>query len=177
MAFFDMLNQVAKNIGDKTSEAIEITKLNSKINSERVAADEDLKKIGEFYYSVFIRDGVIAPEVLELCQSVSAHMTVSADAQAEIDRLHAQEAALAQEAAMNREAALNTSEVLQTESPSGIICSSCGASNAPGTKFCCECGSKLEIPVKPMPSICPSCGATVADGLKFCGECGTRITE
>ena len=46
MAFFDKLNQMAKNIGDKTSDAIETSKLNSKINAETTAAGEDLKKIG-----------------------------------------------------------------------------------------------------------------------------------
>ena len=63
MAFFDKLNQVAKNLGDKTTDAIETTKLNSKINSERNAADDELKKIGEFYYSVFANGGSVAPEV------------------------------------------------------------------------------------------------------------------
>ena len=47
MALFDKLNQVAKNIGDKTSDAIETTKLGNKINAEKAAAAEDLKKIGE----------------------------------------------------------------------------------------------------------------------------------
>jgi len=40
MAFFDKLNQVAKNIGDKTNDAIETTKLSSKINAEKSAAAE-----------------------------------------------------------------------------------------------------------------------------------------
>ena len=45
MAFFDKLNQVAKNIGDKTSDAIETTRLNSKIAAEKLAANEELLKI------------------------------------------------------------------------------------------------------------------------------------
>ena len=56
MAFFDKLNQVAKNIGDKTSDAIETGKLNSKVNSEKNLAGEELKKIGEFYYNQFDQD-------------------------------------------------------------------------------------------------------------------------
>ena len=66
MAFFDKLNQVAKNIGDKTNDAIETTRLNSKINAERSAAGEELKKIGEFYYARFAASGEAAPEVLEM---------------------------------------------------------------------------------------------------------------
>lgn len=44
MAFFDKLGDLAKNIGDKTSDAIETNKLNSKINTENAAAGEELKK-------------------------------------------------------------------------------------------------------------------------------------
>ena len=54
MAFFDKLNQVAKNLGDKTTDAIETTKLNTKIHTERNAAAEEFKKIGEYYYNVYI---------------------------------------------------------------------------------------------------------------------------
>jgi len=59
--------------------------------------------------------------------------------------------------------------------PEGIICPSCGAVNSGNTKFCGECGTKLEIPQAPVPKICSGCGAEIAPGLKFCGECGTRV--
>ena len=35
MAFFDKLSEMAKNIGDKTNDAIETTKLNSKSTGKR----------------------------------------------------------------------------------------------------------------------------------------------
>ncbi len=47
-------------------------------------------------------------------------------------------------------------------------CESCGHENAPGQKFCGECGSTLS-------NACPSCGTVNAPGQKFCGECGTPI--
>ena len=53
MAFFDKLGGLAKTIGDKTADAIEINKLSSRINSEKAAAGEEMKKIGEFYYGSF----------------------------------------------------------------------------------------------------------------------------
>lgn len=67
MAFFDKLNDLAKNIGDKTNDAIETGKLNSKINSENAAAMEEIKKIGTYYYNLFAADAgnsLIVPEVL-----------------------------------------------------------------------------------------------------------------
>lgn len=164
MAFLDKLNQVAKNIGDKTNDAIETTKLNSKINAEKSAAAEDLKKIGEHYYSLFAASGEATPEVLELCQSAKAHYDAAVEAQAEIERIKAEKAAAAAPVAAPAPAA-----------PMGNACPSCGASNAPGTKFCCECGGKLETPAVPQPKTCQECGAAVAEGLRFCGECGARL--
>jgi class 3 adenylate cyclase len=49
-----------------------------------------------------------------------------------------------------------------------VICSSCGAENAPGKKFCGDCGSALAM-------ICSSCGGSIASGKKFCGDCGAPV--
>ena len=165
MAFFDKLSDFAKNIGDKTTDAIETGKLQSKINSEKSLAGEELKKIGQFYYNAWLNGGEIAPEILEVCTAAKAHYDAADEAQAEIDRIRAEnEAAKAAAAAPEVPAA-----------PAGIVCTTCGAENAPGTKFCCNCGNKLEIPAPPEPKICPNCGATVADGMRFCGECGQKM--
>ena len=164
MAFFDKLGDLAKNISEKTTDAIETGKLNSKVNTEKNLAGEELKKIGEFYYNAWLESGEIAPEVLEICTAAKAHFDAAAEAQAEIDRIRAEnEAAKAAAAAPAAPAA-----------PVGIECTACGTANNPGTKFCCNCGSKLEIPTPPEPRLCPNCGAAIADGMKFCGECGTR---
>ena len=165
MAFFDKLSDLAKNIGDKTTDAIETGKLQSKINSEKSLAGEELKKIGEFYYNAWLNGGEIAPEILEVCTAAKAHYDAADEAQDEIDRIRAEnEAAKAAAAAPAAPAA-----------PAGIVCTACGAENAPGTKFCCNCGNKLEIPAPPEPKICPNRGATVADGMRFCGECGQKM--
>ena len=164
MAFFDKLNDFAKNISDKTTDAIETGKLQSKVNSEKNLAGEELKKIGEFYYNAWLNGGEIAPEVLDFCTAAKAHYDAAAEAQAEIDRIRAEnEAAKAAAAAPVAPAA-----------PAGIVCAACGTANNPGTKFCCNCGNKLEIPAPPTPKTCPNCGTAIAEGMKFCGECGTR---
>ena len=168
MAFFDKLSDFAKNIGDKTTDAIETGKLQSKINSEKSLAGEELKKIGEFYYNAWLNGGEIAPEILEVCTAAKAHYDAADEAQAEIDRIRAEN-----EAAKAAAAAPAAPEV--PAAPAGIVCTACGAENAPGTKFCCNCGNKLEIPAPPEPKICPNCGATVADGMRFCGECGGAL--
>ena len=47
-------------------------------------------------------------------------------------------------------------------------CTSCGASNLDGLKFCTSCGAALS-------STCPACGAAHDPGQRFCGECGTAL--
>lgn len=53
------------------------------------------------------------------------------------------------------------------QAPAGTVCK-CGASLAPGAKFCSECGEKVK------PAGCPKCGNPDAKG-KFCSECGTAL--
>jgi class 3 adenylate cyclase/tetratricopeptide (TPR) repeat protein len=50
-----------------------------------------------------------------------------------------------------------------------VTCTSCGAANPAGQKFCGECGSALT-------ALCPSCGTANPPGQRFCGECGTPLT-
>jgi class 3 adenylate cyclase/tetratricopeptide (TPR) repeat protein len=48
-------------------------------------------------------------------------------------------------------------------------CGSCGSENAPGQKFCGQCGSRLAL-------TCADCGAANLPTNKFCGECGLPLT-
>ncbi len=126
MAFLDKINQVAKNIGDKTGDAIETTKLNNKIRTERTAATEDFKKIGEYYYNLFVAGNETAPEILEYCQSATAHFDAAAEAQAEIDSIKA----------------ANEAPPVKPNQPR--VCPSCGTAVEAGVSFCSNCGHKME---------------------------------
>jgi len=50
-----------------------------------------------------------------------------------------------------------------------VICSSCGAENKAGRKFCIKCGTGLAL-------TCASCGSPLEPGALFCGECGAPVT-
>jgi class 3 adenylate cyclase/predicted ATPase len=50
-----------------------------------------------------------------------------------------------------------------------LTCTSCGAENTAGKKFCTECGKSLT-------PVCPTCGAEIAGTEKFCGECGALLS-
>ncbi|MGN0142917.1 MAG: SPFH domain-containing protein [Roseburia sp.] len=49
-----------------------------------------------------------------------------------------------------------------------LVCSSCGANIPAESKFCPECGSRLE-------AVCSQCGAKIIPGAKFCLECGNKV--
>ena len=49
-----------------------------------------------------------------------------------------------------------------------MTCSSCGADNKPGRKFCAQCAA-------PLATLCPNCGAANDPGDRFCGECATAL--
>jgi membrane protease subunit (stomatin/prohibitin family) len=53
-----------------------------------------------------------------------------------------------------------------------IACPKCNAANTRGTKFCHECGAKLEVEAQTVP--CVKCGASLQAGAKFCNECGAK---
>jgi len=47
-------------------------------------------------------------------------------------------------------------------------CSSCGAENRAGQRFCGDCGA-------PLANVCPKSGADNPAGQRFCGQCGTAL--
>ena len=47
-------------------------------------------------------------------------------------------------------------------------CTSCGAANEAGRKFCLQCGTRLVAG-------CPVCGTLNTPGARFCGECGSPL--
>lgn len=196
MAFFDKLNAFAQNLADKTNDTIETGKLNSKANTEKNLAGEELKKIGTYYYEKFAAGEEMDPAIQEYLDAAKAHFDAADAALAEIENIRleneaqkaaAEAAAMAAaeaEKAAAEAAAMAAAEVPAAESveavpaaeaPDGITCPSCGAVNSTGTKFCGECGTKLEIPEPPAQKVCPGCGTVIEPGLKFCGECGTRV--
>ena len=128
MAFFDKLSQAAKNIGDRTTDAIETTKLNSKIASEKLAANEELLKIGQHYYDLYLV-GQADEVILEYCRAAKSHLDTADQLQAEIDRIKAE----------------NEAQKHASAAPSGgITCPGCGTQLPAGTKFCNSCGQRLD---------------------------------
>ena len=144
---------MAKNIGDKAGEAIETTKLNSKISSEMNAIDGIYKKIGEYYYQQYKSGASMPEETAAFCAKIDEHNTAIDEAKAEIERIKTANSGVAAPAA------------------GGTVCPSCGKASTPGTNFCRECGTKLEAAGE----FCVECGTKKEPGTKFCRECGAKF--
>lgn len=78
-SFFDKLTDAASTIGDKAGDAIEVTKLKSKINSEKKVVEMELAKIGRIYYELHKNGQELTPEAAEICAIVDAHYEIIKD--------------------------------------------------------------------------------------------------
>ena len=66
-----------------------------------------------------------------------------------------------------------TSVTAPTEvSTEQITCSNCGTTLTAKSKFCLECGSKIEIKKT---SFCTECGEPITESEKFCAGCGRKL--
>ena len=85
MGFFDQLGDVAKNIGksagdfakqvgDKTNDALEISKLNTKISAENAEIEKEKKKLSDALFERFARGEKVPEEVKEFCDNIKSHL-------------------------------------------------------------------------------------------------------
>lgn len=182
MALLDKLNKLAKNIEDKTGDAIELSKHSATITSSEHGFNSDIKKIGEFYYDFFINGGQVEPNILPVLQSAKAHQEAIAEAKSEIERINAENAAEREAAKAERAAAR---EAAKAEKEAARLAETENAEEAvvdeepdAGTAEYAEGEPEADADnttVVVEANICPSCGADVDPGAKFCGDCGYKM--
>ena len=172
MPFFDKLTSLAQNAVDNTKDMLEVNKRNSAISAEKSKIAELQGKIGEYYYAQYGSGEALADEPAGICAEIKAHEEKIASIEAEIQAIK-QAAQKAQETVKPAQKPQDA----QAGAPEMVTCPACGAINPKGSKFCRECGGKLELPAVEKPMFCSACGAANPPGTKFCSTCGNRLDE
>ena len=126
MAFFDKINDLAKTATEKTNNAIEITKLTAKCDSEQRNLNAIIQKIGEYYVAKIDAGEVLDDEVMAMFEGVLTGRKNIAEMRAEIESLKAPK---------------TPAEPPKTED-SMKFCPFCGKQLDVSAKFCLNCGKQ-----------------------------------
>ncbi|MGI6404008.1 MAG: zinc ribbon domain-containing protein [Oscillospiraceae bacterium] len=165
MAFFDKLR-------DKTSEMLEISKLNNKINEEKSKIAAQKTALADLYWAKFESGEQLTDEAMACCNAIKASYEA-------IEELNQKIIKLKEEPPQAAAATAGTAQP-NTEGVESASCTACGSQVLLGKKFCPECGTPIAPPepaAKDEPMHCSSCGEVVSPGKKFCSECGAPIQE
>lgn len=54
-------------------------------------------------------------------------------------------------------------------------CPKCHTMISKKSKFCCECGTKIEVVPEAGGKFCSQCGTLAKEGMKFCAQCGAKL--
>lgn len=126
MAFLDKLNTLKNTASEMASSAIEIGKLNLKLNSEEKKIIEQTTRIGEYFLEKLDAGEEFAPEVMELYTSIVTSREAIAAYQADL--------------AANKQPPEDPPETLAEI----ITCPSCSTQVSADVKFCPQCGTKIQ---------------------------------
>lgn len=154
MAFFDKLNEMAKNVSEKANDSWETNKHISEINITKGNIQAYQRELGEFYWAKFAVGEQLDEEAMLICDKIVAAQDKIRDLEAQIDQIKAEsEARKAEREAekAERKAAEKAAEAEQAAEKAGME--------------------------KPAAPVCAGCGAELAEGMKFCGQCGTPAAE
>jgi ribosomal protein L40E len=153
MAFLDKLNNFANAASEKASGAIELGKLNLKLNTEEKKMEDITLKIGKCLLQSLDAGQEYDEAIMDLYEEIQTARAAVVSIKAELANVSG-----------------------------SLICPSCSAKNPPQSKFCRACGTKLEAdppeedaPIEIVEVLCPNCGATVDSDEKFCTQCGTKL--
>ena len=159
MDLFEKIGSMAKAAANSAGDAIETTKINSKIGDEQNKIRSIKVELGDFIWQRYTEGMDIGVEEMEFCQRIEA-------CQQQINEYNAQLNAL-----RPKEEKTEQKPIVET------LCASCEKPIHPGSTFCPFCGedqSAAKTP-EPGPKACPTCGCSVFAEAKFCPQCGGQI--
>lgn len=92
MAFMEKLGNVAKTIGEKAGDAMEMAKIEAKMKSAETAYKEGLKKIGEYYCEIYRAGGQLDPEIEAKVKETVESFDLMVEQQRIINRINEEKA-------------------------------------------------------------------------------------
>ncbi len=151
MSFLENIGKAAQAAAKKSSELVEITKLNMNINSEEDKIQKQYTQIGKLIYDKFKAGGNIDEEFLASCETIRTH-----------------------------EQNINNLKEKILETKNLRVCSGCGAEIDKNSMFCAKCGTKQDVQQAAgqqavSAATCPACGAQITAGSAFCTGCGAKM--
>ena len=178
MAFFDKLNDLAKSIGDKTEDTIEITKLNSKISSRGKEINRVKEKIGEYYYEKYSNGLQPDEDILALFKEIDDHNLVITESKAAIAAINAPSENVKNESTVQDSSipkAIFTEPAVQDSSiPKAIFTEPNVQESAIPQAIFTETTAQ-ESPISESTIFCGNCGAKNSASTNFCSACGSKL--
>lgn len=91
MAIFDKIGSMAKNVTEKVSEkatdAIELTKLNTRVSDENKRIAQSHGQLGEIIFQKYLNGEELSEEVIKICDSIKESKSKIAELQEEIKKV------------------------------------------------------------------------------------------
>lgn len=126
MEIRDKVNEIARLVGDKAGEMVEIGKLNAKVYSENGEVDALKKQLGEICFGKYRAGDALDPEIEEVCARIEKHKRKIAELQQTLRRMK------------NAEKNSGTSSATDVG-----YCPYCGTELVKNARFCAGCGKEL----------------------------------
>ncbi|NMB98242.1 MAG: zinc ribbon domain-containing protein [Clostridiaceae bacterium] len=157
MSFFDKLGkrvgEAAQVAAKKSSDLVEITKLNMSISTEEDKIEKTYAKIGKEIFAKFNSNDEVDPDVIEFCKEIKTYQDNILNLKAKLMDLKNIKLCIKCEAELDKDALFcpkcgakqekQPDEASQSQEKERKFCSKCGAEVAEGATFCQGCGSKL----------------------------------
>ncbi len=151
-SFTRKVTETAKAAAKKSSDLVEVTKLNMGIGTEEDKIERVYKEIGKAVYESYIKGEAINEVFIEKCKEIGVF-------EENIKEMR--------------------SKVLELKNSK--ICPNCHEQLDVDVLYCSKCGVKQEVPQfdlkeeEPSDKACPNCGASNDINSLFCPKCGTKL--